>query len=194
MGLFVPLFKNTLYDDKAGIVLMLAAVEALIRSGARLKGDLILGAMADDESSGDGFGKFSTNGIYPDACLMLDGAKVHQIGYAHAGCIWYRLEVRGSTTACNNKASNAVEKTILILNQLFELANRLNEGPHGPYSCYEKPIRLNVCKIAGGEWLGNNAAHCLTEFSLNFILPERLDSVKQAIVEAVDTIVRSDSW
>ncbi|MBI4534572.1 MAG: M20/M25/M40 family metallo-hydrolase [Candidatus Melainabacteria bacterium] len=188
------IYGRGVMDDKAGIVLMLAVAEALIREGVSLGGDLILVSAADDESSGDGFRKLFINGIKPDACLMLDGAKLHQIGYAHAGCLWYRMHVVGSTTACNNKAANAVEKTILILNKLFQMASSFNQRVQDPYTCFENPVRLNVCKIEGGEWLGNNAASCITEFSMNFIQPEKLETIRRSIAEVISACVQSDDW
>ena len=180
-------------DDKAGIALMLALAERL-KNHEQLDGDVYFASMADDESSGDGFRKLSELGIVADGCLMLDGAKIHQIGFAHAGCLWFSMEVRGTTTACNNKAFNAIEKSITILNALLELAAQFNQNIEGAYAAYTRPVRLNICKMQGGEWLGNNAASCVTEFSLNFIPPENVASVKAAIQETVERIVDQDEW
>ncbi len=187
------MFGRGVYDDKAGLVLMLKAAERLVKDGSTLDGDVLFASVSDDESSGKSF-KLLAERFSPDACLVLDGAKLHTVAFAHAGCAWYSLEVKGSTTSCNNKASNAIEKTILVINKLLELAASFNDNISEPYACYAKPARLNISKIAGGDWLGNNAAQCSAEFSLNFIPPHTLEEVDSRVKAIVEEVCVGDEW
>lgn len=188
------MFGRGVYDDKAGIVLMLAAAERFLAGQPGPTGDLILASMADDESSGKGFHLLADQGVHPDACLMLDGAKLHQVVYGHAGCVWYRLEVFGTPVACNNRGHNAIEKSLMLLSALTRLADGMNTEIVRPYGAYARPIRLNISRINGGEWLGNNAVNCVSEFSLNFVAPEDVTSVSRRIEAAVQSAGAGDEW
>lgn len=83
-------------DMKAGLCCALAAIQAIVRSGVELDGDIVLGAVCDEESGMIGIKHFVERG-WADrvtACIVCEPEENH-LCIAQKGVMWLRCVIRG---------------------------------------------------------------------------------------------------
>ena len=78
-------------DMKGGIAAMIMAVEAIIKSGYRLKGDVIIGTVVDEEAGGMGSLDFVDKGYRADACIMTESTDM-KIAQLCRGILWGKAD------------------------------------------------------------------------------------------------------
>ena len=97
-----------IYNMKGALVCYTHAVKALMRAGVRLKGDVIIAAVAGEiektqwgefrgkEYRGYGFGThyLVNHGVLPDMCILGEPTDM-QLVLGHYGTVWVRLSTRG---------------------------------------------------------------------------------------------------
>ncbi len=83
-------------DMKAGLCCALAAIKALVRSGVELDGDILLGAVCDEEGGMIGIKHFVERGWADPvtACIVCEPEENH-LCVAQKGVMWLRCVVRG---------------------------------------------------------------------------------------------------
>ncbi len=83
-------------DMKAGLVCALAAIRAVVRSGARLRGQMMLAALCDEESGMLGVKHFVESGHAQrvSAAIICEPEENH-LCLAQKGVMWVRAVVRG---------------------------------------------------------------------------------------------------
>lgn len=83
-------------DMKAGLVCALAALRALVRSGVRLEGDIVLGAVCDEEGRMIGIKHFVERGWAEavTAAIVCEPEENH-LCIAQKGVMWLRVVIRG---------------------------------------------------------------------------------------------------
>jgi succinyl-diaminopimelate desuccinylase len=83
-------------DMKAGLVCALAALRALVRSGVRLRGDIMFAALCDEEGGMTGVNDFIDQGYadWVDAAIICEPEENH-LCIAQKGVMWVRAVVRG---------------------------------------------------------------------------------------------------
>ena len=82
-------------DDKAGVMISLAVLETLIKTRARLDGDVIFQYVLEDETTGNGTLFCLSEGFTADAAFIIDGTRPDKAISQHAGNLQFTLSVRG---------------------------------------------------------------------------------------------------
>ncbi|WP_324669527.1 M20 family metallopeptidase [Geochorda subterranea] len=85
-------------DMKSGIAAMVGAAEAVIASGMRRRGDLILMLVADESSGGHKGTGYVVRQVKlkADMAVVCEPSGTH-IAIAHRGVVWVEVEVRGKS-------------------------------------------------------------------------------------------------
>ena len=78
-------------DDKGGIAAALTAINAVIRSGIKLKGDIVMCPVATHKLGGTGTRTLLKNGVRADLCINLEHA-ANTIGSVIVGSIRVKLK------------------------------------------------------------------------------------------------------
>jgi len=112
-------------DMKGGLAALLCAVEALIRSGVRLKGDLIVQSVVDEEGDGNGTLACCDRGFRADGALIAEPTDFDVVP-AFPGVSILELVVQGRAghyaTKYTPKAGvNAIHKMRVLLDAMDEL-------------------------------------------------------------------------
>jgi len=145
-------------DSMAPMAAMLAAVDAIKRSGITLKGDLIFLASADEMCFKEGAFLLEENGIKADYCVMGEATDL-DIGIVHTGKAELEIktfgksgyEITGYAERMGQKVSNAVLSMNTIINYLRRMAEE------DPYFQETHPLlpgkgaALNIGAIIGGS-------------------------------------------
>ena len=143
-------------DMKGGIAAILAAVRALVATGAadRLDGELLVVLVPSEEDGGSGMLAAIRAGATGEAAIIAEPTRLELI-VAHAGAITFRLEVPG-------RAAHASVRTegVSALENLFTLVRALEADEAHRNASETDPLMTDlgmpyptiVGKVSGGEW------------------------------------------
>ena len=179
---------------KSGLASALIAIEAIIKSGVELAGDLTFGAVVGEiekaaieefqgvEYSGYGIGTrhLVTHGVTADFAVLAEPTGM-RISIANMGCIWLRITVAGTVahSALANRPNvvNAIAVTHDLQNDVARWARdyeaaRVYMGEHP---------NVTIAAIRGGApWrLSRNPHSCSLYLDIRTVPGQTVDGVKR---------------
>lgn len=184
-------------DMKGGLSAAICALDALKQKGVRLKGDVIVESVVDEEGGGNGTMACILKGYKADAAIIPEPTEL-EIMPAHMGWLFYKITVKGKAlhSSMKWKGVNAIEKMMIIMRALMELERKW---------CMEKrsailpPPTINFGTIHGGMAGSVVADSCVLDFGLHY-LPSDSDEeglgskVQEELFKAIDYAVKGDEW
>jgi acetylornithine deacetylase len=189
-------------DMKGGVACMVAAAEALAELGVRLRGELIVNATTDEESSGAG-GLASARTLRADAAIVPEPTGL-AVSIACRGSLLPTVTVQGRAGHAGiaprhhelGGAVNAIEKTAYLL----EAVRRLREDwALRPRHAFLSPADCVPTMVAGGEWIVSYPARCRLDLHIEY-LPDQADErgwgswVEREFEAYVAAAAAADPW
>ena len=193
-------------DMKSGVVAMTKALDSIIKSGIKLKGDVIIQSVVNEEHAGNGTLSCVARGYKADAAIVTEPTysksgvsnKSGGVSVETGGAIYWRIKVKGRESHPGQRwregemyGVSAIEKTPFIINGLLNLERNQNE----------KDIRfsLGIGKIRGGNYATSTARECVIDGVVQFtpevgIGVEGIRKVKDLIRNTVMDSSNKDSW
>jgi acetylornithine deacetylase len=182
------LYGRGAYDMKGGLAAILHAAATLAR-GPRLRGDLIVTAVSDEEHASLGTEAVLAH-LGPEAA-GIDGAIVTeptdlQICVAHKGFAWATFTTQGRAAHGSRRADgiDAIAHMGRILVELERLDAALQQRPAHPLLGHAS---LHASLIAGGTELSTYPAHCELQVERRTLPGETPASVESEFAAIVDT-------
>ena len=126
-----------IYNMKGALVCYTHAVKALLRAGVKLKGDVIIAAVAGEiektqwgefkgkEYRGYGFGThyLVNHGILPDMCILGEPTDMHVV-LEHFGSMWVRISCTGiyvHTAFCEGREEmNSIRRMYALMDPIMK--------------------------------------------------------------------------
>jgi acetylornithine deacetylase len=158
------LYGLGIYNMKGALVCYTHAVKALQRAGVRLKGDVIIAAVAGEiektqwgefkgkEYRGYGFGThyLVNHGILPDMCILGEPTDMHVV-LEHFGSLWVRISCTGiyvHTAFCEGREEmNSIRRMHSLMDPILKwITNWETKAAHGG-----KKAIVNLGGIRGGH-------------------------------------------
>jgi acetylornithine deacetylase/succinyl-diaminopimelate desuccinylase family protein len=117
-------------DAKGPLAAFLAAIEAIVGSGLRLRGDLLMTAVVDEEAGSAGARKLVPS-IRADLALIGEPTSM-QVGIAHRGSLRPVVVVGGRTAHSSRpeQGVNAIYQSIPVLEAFRAYAERIRDRAH----------------------------------------------------------------
>ncbi len=177
------------YDMKGSLAACMAAVKALAESGIRLRGDVVVAAVADEE-----YGSLGTTGLIQH--LKVDGAIVTEptaldVCLAHKGYLWIEVEVAGRA-AHGSKFEIGIDANMMMGRFLYHLADLERElrvrTPHALVG----PPSLHAAMLQGGAGLSTYAASSTVRIERRTIPGETERQAVDEIQAIVDSLAAAD--
>jgi acetylornithine deacetylase len=144
-------------DMKGGLAAALMAVTYLREAGVRLKGDLIVQSVVNEEHAGNGTLDLVARGITADAAVVLEPTG-NRIALSHPGGLYWQVSVPGVARSPGARWNgrelvgvSAIEKLPALIEALVALERDYNERV-GPLGDGVAPFALVMGKIAGGTY------------------------------------------
>jgi acetylornithine deacetylase len=153
-----------IYNMKGALVCYTHAVKALQRAGVKLKGDVIVAAVAGEiektqwgefkgkEYRGYGFGThyLVNHGVLPDMCILGEPTDMHMV-LEHFGSMWVRISCNGiyvHTAFCEGREEmNSIRRMHELMDTILKwIANWEKNAAHG-----SKKALVNLGGIRGGH-------------------------------------------
>jgi acetylornithine deacetylase len=199
------LFARGSCDMKGGIGGMLFALETVVRSGAKLAGDVVFCTDTDEESSGAGAYACAARGVRADAGLCAEPTGF-DVWVACRGGVNPTVRTVGRTGHAemhhphwrDGGPVNAIEKMEIVLASLHALREAWGRRPEHQHPYLHTPDVLPTV-IKGGEWMVTYPSSCEAVLSVQY-MPGRVDGDRggQDVFDEVEAWVKAatdqDDW
>lgn len=177
------------HDMKGSLAACLGAVKALADAGARLRGDLVVAGVADEE-----YGSLGTSQLLEqyrtDAAIVTEPTNMH-VCLAHKGYVWIEVTTRGKAAHGSRftEGVDAVMRMGRFLAQLDGLEQALRSGPAHPLV---GPPSLHAAMIQGGTGLSTYAAECTLKIERRTVPGESVEDVVAQVRRIADDLAARD--
>lgn len=182
------LFGRGSYDMKGGLAAILAAVKAVVDSEIRLKGDLIVAAVCDEEYGSIGTEKLMEN-LKPDGAIVGEATGL-QILVAHKGFAWIEFETHGVAAhgSLPEIGVDAVAKMGKVLVGIERLEEELKRKRH---PLVGSPS-VHASLIQGGTELSTYPDSCKLQIERRMIPGETRADVDTELYSMLDSLRLED--
>ena len=182
-------------DMKGGVAAMTFAATALAELGVRLRGDLLVNTVSEEETTGAG-GLVSARTLQADAAIVPEPSAL-AVWVACRGSLLCTIDVEGRgghagvppRHPAQGGAVSAIDKAALLL----EAIRRLNEEwALRPRHQHLSPAHAVVTAIHGGEWMVSYPARCRIEVHVEY-LPGQ-EGVEAELEDWIARAAAGDPW
>ncbi len=185
-------------DMKGGCVANITALKALIRAGIRLRGDLILESVVDEENGGNGTLACIIRGYTADACNFTEPTGLDRAAVSSRGAQYFRITIPGQEGGIEYKyrLTNPIGKAMEVFRAVEEYAiMRESAAKHPLYNdCHETKVPLGICTIGGGEWPSTVPSRCVMEGTIECLPGEDIHAVKEGFKQFLMEWAAKDQW
>jgi acetylornithine deacetylase/succinyl-diaminopimelate desuccinylase-like protein len=174
-------------DSKGMLAGMLEALQAILESGVKLKGDLYFVAAVDDETAGRyGLRYAFETGQVPSEYVILGEGTQFGIGHIFKGRIWIELEVLGKAahSAFPETGVNAIQKAAKVISALYAV----DFGSHPILGSSTK----NIGRIQGGQQLNVLPESCKFVIDIRWGPPLTSRDIRRMVEETLARIQADD--
>lgn len=202
-------------DMKGQVAAMLHAAALLQRLGIRLKGDLFIESVIDEETGGPGTRSTIERGYRPDFAIVAEATDLG-IYPVEGGLEWLRVTITGRSghsavryqsvhAGGQGYAVNALEKGMKILTAVQELERAwANRKVHPLLPAGITTINPGV--MAAGSGGGKDGMpnvmtavstmpdYCSLELSLKYLPSEKTADVRAEFEEYIHRVAQTDDW
>ncbi|MFC6707290.1 ArgE/DapE family deacylase [Flexivirga alba] len=182
-------------DMKAGVVAMIAAVDAVRRSNVHRSRPLAIHCVSGEEDGG--LGAFATlrRGHRADACVITEPTAGAVIP-ANAGSLTFRIEVPGLATHGSQRwqGVSAVDKLNIVQQALRQLEKDRNVEIPSEFAHLEIPWPLSIGKIHAGDWASTVPDLLVAEGRYGVRPGESVSDARRAFEQAVADRADQDPW
>ena len=190
------IFGRGASDMKGGAAANYFALKALTELGIKLKGDVIIESVVDEECGGAGTAAALLKGYRADAAIISEPTDM-KVYPACMGSMWFRVKVKGRAAhgAMAYLGINAIDKAYVVYQSLKDLENiRREKKTHPLYKDFEIPFCINVGKFSGGNWPSSVPDEVVMEGRMGISPDETITEARSELENAIGTAAASDSW
>jgi acetylornithine deacetylase len=176
------------FDMKGGLAACMAAVKAVVDSGARLKGNVILAAVCDEEYASIGTERLVEE--YSTDAAIVGEPTGGNVLVAHKGFAWVDVVTHGVAAhgSAFNEGVDAIAKMGGVLTGLEGLQRSLQGAMHplvGPGS-------VHASIIEGGSELSTYPASCRLQLERRLIPGENQETVEREMEAMLRSLGKAD--
>ncbi len=183
------LYGRGAFDMKGSLAACMAAAKVLADGGARLRGDVLVAAVADEE-----YGSLGTSDLIKH--VKVDGAIVTEptaldVCLAHKGYLWIEVEITGRA-AHGSKFALGIDANMKMgafLHELAKLERNLRARPAHPLV---GPPSLHAAMLSGGSGLSTYAAQSTVKIERRTIPGETEAQAVGEIQAIADKLAAAD--
>jgi acetylornithine deacetylase len=182
-------------DMKAGTASITEAARALLASGTRLRGDVILAAVSGEEDGGLGTYAMLRHGITADACIIPEPTSLDLVP-ANGGALTFRLRIHGHATHASRRTEgvSAVEKFLPVLEELRRLEARRNEVVDPLMQRWPIAYPLSIGTVRAGDWASTVPDLLVAEGRLGVAIGETPAQARTELETALAALCAQDPW
>ena len=171
------------YDMKGALASCLAAMKALVESGASPPGDVYLAAVSDEETESLGVREVLER--HRPECAVVTEPSELGVCTAHKGFVWVDLLVQGIAVH-GSRPDLGRDANLDMARLLARVADHRDElASRGPHPLLGVPS-IHCGIVSGGEGPSTYAAECRATLERRTLPGERIDEVRQELESVLD--------
>lgn len=200
------MFGRGTSDMKGGIASMLIAIEAIKKTGIKLKGDILMGTTVDEEAGSMGTLAFVEEGYKADACIIGEGT--HQdINAMCRGILWAKIHVPGRAGHIElapkswhgGGAVDAIEKATIIMDALDILNDEWKITRTHPLLPANLPCQVLIAQVEAGDYATSYADSAVITVNAQYLPSERDNDhlgswLKDQLTTFISKVADTDPW
>jgi acetylornithine deacetylase len=183
------LYGRGAYDMKGGVTACLAALKLLRDAGITLRGDVIICAVADEETESLGMRDILTR-VRTDGAVVTEPTEL-DVCVAHKGFCWLAVETEGRA-AHGSRFDMGLDANLRMGRFLAALESLEREVRHRTPHPLLGPPSLHVGTLRGGTAPSVYAAHARAEIERRMVPGETEDGVTAEVRALVDRLAAED--
>jgi acetylornithine deacetylase len=183
-------------DMKSGVASHIMAVELIKAAGLRLKGDVLINVVVDEEVSGHGTLDTVIRGYRADAGISGETSDL-AVQPACIGRIWFEIAIAGKPAGIQKRYQgvSGIDLGNKIVQAVQELeAKRVATVSHPLYPNALDSLPCMIGAFSAGSYPSAFPDSCLLKGSIGTVPGEDHEGVKQSLVEQVARAAASDPW
>jgi acetylornithine deacetylase len=175
-------------DMKGGIAAMIGAAKSLTDSGSRLRGDLVLSFVVDEEYTSLGMRKLVEE-YKTDAAIVGEPTDL-RVAAAHKGFIWIEVETRGRAAhgSVPEMGVDAILHGARVVSRLIELQGKLGSRAHPLVGA----PKIHTSMIEGGTNWSIVPDRCVVRLERRTVPGETTLLVMEEIREFLNSLKQED--
>ena len=188
------LYGRGAYDMKGALAACIEAARLLREAGARLAGDVLVAAVADEEyaslGTADLLARRERGELHFDAAIITEPTSL-DLCVAHRGFTWIEITTRGRA-AHGSRYRDGVDANLRmgrVLHRLEGLVENLLARPGHPLL---GPPSLHAALIEGGTGISTYAPRCTLRVERRTVPLETQESVEGEIARILDALRAED--
>jgi acetylornithine deacetylase len=183
-------------DMKSGVASHIMAVELIKAAGLKLKGDVLINVVVDEEVSGHGTLDTVIRGYRADAGISGETSDL-AVQPACIGRIWFEIEIAGKPAGIQKRYEGV--SGIDLGNKIVKAVQELEDRRVGTVSHPLYPNALDSLPCMIGAFCAGNYPSafpdsCLLKGSIGTVPGEDHEGVKQSLVDQVARAAAVDPW
>ncbi len=183
-------------DMKGGLIANIMAVKAIIDSGIKLKGDVIVESVIGEETGGAGTLAAISKGYKADGAIVPEPTDLN-VCPVSMGAMWFRITVKGKAAHAGTSylGVNAISMTSKIIQKLDEFeVKRTKLKRHDLYKHMDVPFAVNIGTIKGGVFPTSVPDEVILEGRMGISPDEEIGEARKALEDAVHEVAMTDDW
>lgn len=183
-------------DMKSGVAAHMLAVELLKEAGVKLKGDVYINVVIDEEVSGHGTLDTVIRGYKADAGISGETSDLH-VQPACIGRIWFQIDVQGKPAGIQQRylGISAIDLGNKIVKAVQELEDhRVATVRHPLYPNALDSLPCIIGSFQAGNYPSAFPASAVLKGSIGTVPGEDHEGVKQSLVDKIAEVAAADEW
>jgi acetylornithine deacetylase len=183
-------------DMKSGVASHIVAVELIKAAGLKLKGDVLINVVVDEEVSGHGTLDTVIRGYRADAGISGETSDL-AVQPACIGRIWFEIAIAGKAAGIQKRYEgvSGIDLGNEIVKAVQELeAKRVATVSHPLYPNALDSLPCMIGAFSAGNYPSSFPDSCLLKGSIGTVPGEDHEGVKQSLVDQVARAAANDPW
>lgn len=183
-------------DMKSGVASMTMALVILKRLGIKLKGDVIIECVVDEERTGLGTLACVERGYVADGGICCETSDM-KIMPACIGRMWFTIRLKGKPAGISARweGVSAIEKAYKIIQAVDDLEKiRFADLHHPLYPDNRGALPCTVTMIQAGTFPSITPEDALLRGSFGLMPYEEPEEVKKQLIAQVEKVSLADPW
>ncbi|MGE7603764.1 peptidase [Peribacillus sp. NPDC097675] len=183
-------------DMKGGNVSLLLALESIVETGIRLKGDVIFQSVIEEESGGAGSLAAVLRGYQADGAIIPEPTNM-KLFPLQQGSMWFRLKIKGKSAhgGTRYEGLSAIDKAYSVMEEMKKLEQERNEKMDHPlYRNIPIPIPINIGSIQSGNWPSSVPDTAIIEGRFGVSPMETMEAAQLSLKNRIDALNHTDKW
>jgi acetylornithine deacetylase len=184
-------------DMKAGITCNLFALDALKSIGLVPASNVYFQSVVEEECTGNGALACLQRGYRADAVLIPEPF-AEKLVTSQIGVIWFQVQLQGVPVHVYEaqNGANAIEAVIPLIDALKKMEERWNLPEHK--NCHfhhiDNPLKLNIGKIAGGDWASSVPSWTTFDVRIAVYPDQNIDEAKADIEQTIQKACQTNTF